>query len=110
VAVSGIYDLRPLLACTMNETLALTPAEAVAESPVSHLPAGKVPLTLWVGAEERPEFLRQTRLLCEQWAIRGASVRARYETGKNHFSVIDRLADAQSPLVAALLDTGAGSG
>lgn len=111
VAVSGIYDLRPLMANTMNEQLQLQPDEAAAESPVLHAPLraplraphNSVPLTLWVGAEERPEFLRQTRLLCEKWSPQLDTITAVYEPGKHHFSVIEGLADAQSALVRCLL-------
>ncbi len=88
----------------MNETLRLDLTEAVAESPVLHRPRVTVPMTLWVGAEERPEFLRQTRLMCEKWAEEFEGVRAQYEPGKNHFSVIDGLSMSDSLLVRTLLD------
>ncbi len=104
VPVSGIFDLRPLTLCRMNESLKLGLAEAIAESPVSHQPMKTVPVTLWVGAEERPEFLRQTRLMCEKWGSEFDGIRADYEPGKNHFSVIDGLSRSDSPLVRALLD------
>lgn len=103
VSISGLYDLRPLMANTMNEVLQLDLAEATRESPALHLPRSGIPLILWVGAEERPEFLRQTRLLCERWQGQLASITAIYEPGKNHFSVIDGLANAESPLVGCLL-------
>lgn len=104
VPVSGIYDLRPLTLCKMNESLRLGLTEALAESPVFHQPLTTVPVTLWVGAEERPEFLRQTRLLCEKWSNQFDDIRAQYEPDKNHFSVIDGLSRRDSPLVKALLD------
>ncbi len=104
VPVSGIFDLRPLTLCRMNESLRLGLEEAIAESPISHEPMKTVPVTLWVGAEERPEFLRQTRLICEKWAAEIDGIRAQYEPGKNHFSVIEGLARSDSPLVRALLD------
>lgn len=104
VPVSGIFDLRPLLACKMNESLRLDLSEAVAESPVLHQPGLTVPMTLWVGAEERPEFLRQTRMMCERWAMQFNGIRAHYEPGKNHFSVIDELSRSDSPLTRTVLD------
>ncbi|WP_205738024.1 alpha/beta hydrolase [Granulosicoccus antarcticus] len=103
VPVSGIFDLRPLQANHMNESLQLDLKQAVAESPVAHQPRRAVPMTLWVGAEERPEFLRQTRLLCEKWSAEMDHIHACYEPGKNHFSVIDGLTRPDSALVRALL-------
>lgn len=103
VPISGIFDLRPLLANHMNASLQLDLAEATAESPVMHKPLKQVPVTLWVGAEERPEFLRQTRLLCEKWSVMVDRISACYEPDKNHFSVIDSLSQADSALTRRLL-------
>ncbi|RVV99956.1 alpha/beta hydrolase [Mesobaculum littorinae] len=98
LGISGIYDLRPLLLTEMNDTLQLTPDGAVAESPaLTHgLP---VPVTLWTGAAERPEFLRQARLMAEAWP----DCTDHYAPGQHHFSVIDGLADPDHPLTEALL-------
>ena len=62
LSISGIHDLRPLLLADMNQTLRLTAAEAEQESPVLQLPVAGIPVAFWVGAAERPELLRQTRL------------------------------------------------
>lgn len=93
VSVSGVHDLRPLLATRMNETLRLTAEEALAESPAL-LPAPKMPITFWVGAAERPEFLRQCRLAGEAWP----DAREVYEPGLHHFNIIDSLRDPDGPL------------
>ncbi len=104
VAISGIYDLRPLLQTRMNETLGLDAAEAAAESPALLPPAPSAELRFWVGAGERPEFLRQTRLVSETWAAQRGGIRDVYEPGKHHFSVIDALGDGDSDLCRELLD------
>lgn len=93
VSVSGVHDLRPLLATRMNETLRLTADEALAESPAL-LPAPKVPITFWVGAAERPEFLRQCRLAAEAWP----DARDVYEPGLHHFNIVDSLCDPDGAL------------
>lgn len=101
VSISGLHDLRPLRLAAMNEILQLTEDEAAAESAALHAPAA--PLTAWVGAEERPEFLRQTRLIAESWQRQGGTVASHYDAGKHHFNVIDGLAAPDSPLTQALL-------
>ena len=97
VPISPVADLRPLLETSMNENLALDEAEAEGESPVLH-PAPDIPVTVWVGAEERPAFLDQARWLAEAW-----DAEQRIAAGRHHFDVIDELRDAQSPLVNAIL-------
>lgn len=97
VPISPVSDLRPLIGTAMNDTLRLDDAEAAAESPVLHTPPD-APVTVWVGAEERPVFLDQARWLAEAW---GAA--HRIDPGRHHFDVIDGLEDPESPLVAAIL-------
>lgn len=101
VSLSGVHDLRPLLATRMNDVLRLDADEAAAESPVLRARRGDVPVTFWVGAGERPEFLRQTRAIAEKW--QGAGVRDVYEPGMNHFSVVEGLARPDGALVRELL-------
>ncbi len=95
--ISPVSDLRPLLKTTMNDDLRLNEAEAEAESPVLHA-APECPVTVWVGAEERPVFLDQARWLADAW---GADMRI--DPGRHHFDVLDGLEDFESPLIAALL-------
>lgn len=98
VPISPLADLRPLLESAMNRTLGLDAAEAGAESPVLQ-PAPEVPVTVWVGAEERPVFLDQARWLADAWACG-----LRIAPGRHHFDVIDDLREPGAPLTRALLD------
>ncbi len=108
VSISGLHQLGPLMATGMNDRLGLTGAEAEAESPAAQAPRAGVPLVAWVGAQERPEFLRQTRLIEEAWGRRGAEVSAVYDPGRNHFTVIEPLTRPDSALTAAILSGAAG--
>jgi len=97
VPISPVSDLRPLLGLAMNETLRLDEAEATGESPILQ-DAPDVPVTVWVGAEERPVFLDQARWLAEAW-----DAGHRIDPGRHHFDVIDGLRDGDSPLIEAIL-------
>lgn len=97
VPISPVADLRPLLEASMNEGLRLDEAEALAESPALH-PAPDVPVTVWVGADERPVFLDQARWLAEAWGAEH-----RIAPGRHHLDVIDALREPDSPLVNAIL-------
>ena len=99
VPISPLSDLRPLMATKMNDDLRIDEAEAKAESPVLHSDLRDTPVTVWVGAEERPAFLDQARWLVEAWP----SARLRVDPGRHHFDVIDGLRDPDSPLIEALV-------
>lgn len=95
--VSPVADLAPLMRTQMNATLRIDGHEAAAESPVNH-PAPAVPVTVWVGAAERPVFIEQARGLGAAW-----SVAVMEEPGRHHFDVIEGLERADSEMMAALL-------
>lgn len=99
VSISGLHDLRPLQLHPMNETLRLDPAEAAAESPALLQKRAHIAATAWVGAAERPEFLRQAALLAQHWQIPLVA-----ESARHHFDVIAGLQDAQHPLTGCWLD------
>ncbi|MBZ4021257.1 alpha/beta hydrolase [Rhodobacter sp. TJ_12] len=96
VPISPVSDLAPLLRTAMNDTFGLDAAEARAESPV-HAPAPPMPVTVWVGEDERPAFRDQARWLAEAW---GCDLVV--EPGKHHFDVIEGLED-ESPLLQAVI-------
>ena len=105
VPLSGLFDLRPLLHTTMNETLRLTSAEAQAESPALLEPFGPMDVICWVGAGERAEFIRQNALLANVWRGLGLATACVEEPDRHHFNVIDGLKDGNSALVQALVGT-----
>ena len=97
LAISGVYDLRPLVDIDwLNVDLRLDEAAAMRLSPAFMPPATRAPVMTCVGGEESSEFLRQNMLLGERW--RSAVAGDISMPGKNHFSVVDGLADPASPL------------
>ena len=104
VSISGLHDLRPLLWTKLNATLNLDADEAVAESAALATPRPGVSVTAWVGGDERPEFIRQAQALDVMWSGLGAQTACVVEPGHNHFSVVEALMDAKSPLLNEILD------
>jgi arylformamidase len=98
VPISPLSELGPLMATGMNVTLKIDDAEAAAESPARHPLRDGVSAHVWVGAEERPAFLMQARVLAEEWGCPWTA-----DPGYHHFSVIDALIDPTSPLCETLL-------
>jgi arylformamidase len=99
LAISGLYDLRPLLEVDwLNGDLRLDGASALKLSPAFMPPATRAPLMTCVGGDESSEFLRQNALLGSRW--RNVLAGDIAMPGKHHFSVIDALADPASALFA----------
>jgi acetyl esterase/lipase len=103
VPISGVHDLRPMLRTQHNDTLHLDEAEAVAESPALLRPAADCPVTCWVGANERSEFVRQNALLANIWRGLGARTHCVEEPDRHHFSIVEGLTDPDHPLTRTLV-------
>lgn len=103
LSISGVHDLRPLLRMQMNETLRMTETEAVAESPALLFPRIGTRVTCVVGAQERPEFLRQNALLANIWHGMGAEMQAVEIPEENHFTIIAGLERSDGALTKLLL-------
>lgn len=104
LSVSGLFDLRPLMATPYNDDLRLTAAEAAAASPLFWPVPNRVPLESWVGSAESFEFRRQARSLPAAWAGLGLSCRYEEAEGFNHFSIGDLLSRAAHPMTQRLLE------
>lgn len=103
VPISGLFDLRPFLRTDLNGVLALDIGEARAESPaLREVMEGLPPVHVWVGADERPEFIRQSALLANVWAGLGVDMALTVEPGRHHYNVIDGLKESDSALMRAL--------
>jgi arylformamidase len=95
VALSGLYDLAPLLRTSVNAELQLDTAAAQAMSPIHLSPLLRAPIDMVVGADETAAFLQQTALLSPAWpGIANAGERV---AGANHFTIVDHFADPASP-------------
>ena len=103
-SVSGIFDMRPLMATAMNDDLRLNAVSAAQASPLLWPMPNHLAFDSWVGAEESFEFLRQARSLAAAWE--GIGLPCRYETvpGCNHFTVPAGLADPGSAMTRRLVE------
>ena len=110
LAISGVFDLEPLLHISMNADLRLDAASAKAMSPAYWpAPQGAI-FEAFVGGEESSEFLRQSHLIVDRWGKEGATTLFSAIPGANHFTAPAPLADPGSGMVdqlAKLLDAAA---
>jgi acetyl esterase/lipase len=103
VSLSGLHDLRPLLATTgLNGDLRLDAAEAAAFSPIFHRPGHAFDLVCVCGAAELPEFRRQNALLANVWNGLGIAAEVVEEPGSNHFTVLASMRHADGALTRLL--------
>lgn len=107
VAISGLYDLEPIRLSYLDEGMNLDAASVKRNSPIHQVPpkARQVgPLILCVGGDESPEFLRQQANYAAVWAKFQAPARIVDAPGRNHFSIVDWIGDAGSPLFRVCRD------
>jgi arylformamidase len=97
LAISGIYDLEPLMhAPFVNRDLKLDQGQARRLSPAAIPPATTAPLYTAVGGDESDEFKRQNALIGKTWRYAfGGDIPM---PGRNHLSIVEELANPDSAL------------
>lgn len=93
LSLSGVFELEPLLGLSQNAALRLDRVTARALSPVLLEPLNQVPLLLAVGGDESAEFHRQSGLIETVWGDAGLTVDHLNLPGRNHFTIVDDMAE-----------------
>ena len=101
-AISGLFDLRPLVPTSINHALKLDDASAKAVSPMFWKPPARGTLDAVVGGNESPEYFRQSRIIVEAWGRAGIATRFGTVPDANHFTAIAPLVDAGSAMTLRL--------
>jgi arylformamidase len=103
-AISGVFDLAPLIGTSLNEALGLTAGTARAASPLFRPPAPQGRrLVAAVGGAESGEFLRQSRAIAEAWGKVGLDAKYEVIAGANHFTVVDELTRPDSDMLKRIV-------
>jgi arylformamidase len=103
-SISGVFDLAPLLATSVNADLRLDSEEARKLSPLFWPIASSRVFDAVAGGLESSEFKRQSRTIAQTWQRTGAKARYEEVAGANHFTVIDPLSDPQSTMAARVAE------
>ena len=103
-AISGLFDLGPLVGTSINKAMGLDDATARAASPLFWKAPARGSLDAVVGENESAEYFRQSRTIVEQWGAAGIATRFGVVPNANHFTAIAPLADPASPMVARLME------
>ena len=103
-AISGVFDLTPLVHVSMNQELRLDEAQARLVSPLFwKIPPGRL-LDAVVGSAESGQFRWQSRVVADGWRKGKAETRYEEIAGANHFTVIGPLSDPNSAMVTRLVE------
>ena len=101
-AISGLFDLQPLVPTSINKALGLDQASAHASSPLFWKPPTHGSLDAVVGEAESAEYHRQSRSIVEVWGQTGIATQFGTVPAANHFTAIAPLADPASPMTLRL--------
>jgi len=101
-AISGLFDLGPLVETSINNALHLDHTSARAASPLFWNAPARGSLDAVVGENESAEYFRQSRTIVERWGAAGVATRFGTVPNANHFTAIAPLADPTSPMVLRL--------
>ena len=106
VAVSGIYDLGPVLQSFLKDETGLTQEDATNFSPIAlakSLVRSTQPIVLRVGGDETEEMKRQSEAFTSVLRERGCSVDARRIAHRHHMNIVLDMGDRDSELGQLLL-------
>jgi arylformamidase len=98
--ISGLYDLGPFPHSFLQPSLRLDEAQIRAESPLFNPVHARCPVLVAVGAAESREFHRQAEDYVAHLKRAGLAVDYADLPGRDHFTVLDDLADSEGPLCA----------
>jgi arylformamidase len=102
-AISGVHDLAPLLHLSGNAEFKLDAAEARLISPLFWPVSRGLVLDAVVGGDESSEFLRQSKIIADDWRQRGVETRYEVISGMNHFTICDAMTNPDSAMTARLV-------
>lgn len=104
IALSGVFDLVPLVVTSLNVALGLDAETALAASPVRRVGRIGSAAVFAVGGGETDAFVAQTWTMHDAWRTAGHVSRMEIVGDDDHFSLLDTLMDPSSGLHAAIAD------
>ncbi|MFM9940660.1 MAG: alpha/beta hydrolase [Hyphomicrobiaceae bacterium] len=103
-AISGVFELEPLIPTSLNVALKLDAAKARAAGPLFWTaPAKDRTLVAAVGGDESQEFIRQSLAIASAWSKAGVKAECVVVPGTNHFTIVDTLANPESAMLARIV-------
>jgi arylformamidase len=101
-AISGLFDLEPLVETGINKALGLDRETARAVSPLFWPAPVRGSLDAVVGEAESAEYHRQSRIIVDRWGKAGLATRFGTVPAANHFTAVAPFTDPNSQMVLRL--------
>lgn len=102
LAISGIYDLKPISQCFLNDKLQLTENEILLYSPLRRSFVKK-PIAVVVGADELPELRRQSAEFAMHRTEEDIPGSFNLLPNHNHFTILEELENPEGSLTQLLV-------
>ena len=102
--MSGMYDLKPVRLSKRSDYVRFTDAMEDAMSPQRHLDRLRAPLTVTVGSQDSPEFIRQARDFVAAVQAVGKPAKLVEAPAYNHFDLSESLGNPYGPNGRAALE------
>lgn len=102
-AISGVFDLAPLIETSINDKPGRDQKSARPCSPLFHSPTNSAPVTVAVGGDETEEFLRQAKSYTACCQTAGCAADLLRLNGFNHDAIVNQMSDANATLIRAVL-------
>ncbi|MGH7004635.1 MAG: alpha/beta hydrolase [Alphaproteobacteria bacterium] len=103
VAISGIFDMKPMSRAFTNEWLQIGPAAIERNSPLRLEPKVKCPTIVAVGGAEVPGFLSNSAAYAAYMKSKGQPVEIVDLPGMDHFGAWNEIMNPRAPLTKAVM-------
>ena len=101
-ALSGIFDLRPLVTTSLNMRLRLDHPTALSVSPLLRVPFEMPPAIFAVGEKETDAFRIQNEQMATAWKVAGNCSEVHVIDGADHFTILRNMTTSTDPLYDAI--------
>lgn len=102
-AISGLFDLEPIRHTYLQPEVRIRAEDVEQASPITLVRPISTPVLITHGSDEPSEFSRHSKEFLAEMKSKGNSVSFFPQIGRNHFTAITDLADAEAPLTRAIL-------
>lgn len=103
-AISGVYDLPPLIGTSINDAVTMDQAKAKEASPILWpAPPRDRTFVAAAGGDESQEFIRQSLDIVAAWSRAGVKAECVVVPSTNHFTIVDELVRPDSAMLARVV-------
>ncbi len=103
-ALSGVYDLSPLIGTSINDAVKLDVSKAKEASPLLWpAPPRDRTFVAAAGGDESQEFIRQSLDITAAWSRAGVKAECVVVPSTNHFTIVDELVRPDSAMLARVV-------